>query len=292
MDLKAASILGLLCCFVPVLTAHAVEKDWAAIVTSLAPKQGQNFEQDLQLAKALFSLERRPEAMAVLNEYEDPEAAKLARLISGQFYTQDSATLYYEALRLIALSKWSEAREKLESALTREAGNGLVLQRLIQVELVLAKKDSAAEHLKLAQELLPHSKELAFFAAKLALDTADYREAYRILSGVKSQVLLEQTLSVWWFETLLRLKKFSELQAIETRFLKDHRTWSYAIDWWIKSKQLSSKDEKVYHDQLGKNLADEVKFNQTQELEGKKTQFQWAGYYSFESLKPPPTAQP
>lgn len=284
MVLKAASILGLLVC----LSVGAVEKDWASVVVALKPKQGQNFEQDLQLAKALFSLERRIEALHVLNAYSSDERAnRMSNLISTQFYNQETANAYYEAIRLIGLLKWTEAREKLEPALAKEPGNGLLLLRLIEVELFLKQKDALTEHLNLAQDLTPQNKELKIYSAKAALDSNEDKEAHRILSTQKTLIQSDQTLMAWWLESLLRLKKNAEIQAIAARLLKDHPNWSYPVWWMIKNRQLSTKDQKAFETQLEKNLKDEAKFNQELEAEGKRTQFYWVGYYSYESLKRP-----
>ena len=45
------------------VTESLQKKDWPNLILLLRPKQGQNFEQDLILAKAYLSLERRREAI-------------------------------------------------------------------------------------------------------------------------------------------------------------------------------------------------------------------------------------
>jgi hypothetical protein len=295
MVLKAASIIGIAVTAALAFpsVSFAVEKDSASIVLALKPKQGQNFEQDLQLAKALFTLERRIEAIRVLNEYSDERATRMLHLVSTQFYNQETATSYYEALRAISLLKWAEARELLVPALSKEPGNGLLLQRLIQVELILKQKEPLTEHLTLAEELDPDSKELKVYSAKASFDAGDEKEAYRILSAQKTLVQSNPVITVWWCDVLLKLKKYPELAAIQSRLLKDHPTWSFPIQWFIESKQLSVKEQKAFQNQLEKNLKDPAKFAQEQEAEAKRTQYQWVGYYSYDSLKlPAPTATP
>jgi predicted Zn-dependent protease len=287
MVLKAASILAVLL----TLNAQALEKDWVGIVQSLKPKKGQNFEQDLQFAKALFALERRIEAIQVINHYppeeHDESTKKLIRLMSTQFFSQETATGYYEAVKLIGLLKWAEAYEKLEWAIAREPGHGLILLRLIQVELLLKKKDSRVEHLRLALALTPEQKELKMYLARAHLDDGDSKEAARIFNVQKSIVQQNEVLTVWWLQSLAEQKKSSEFAQFSEKVLKKHSNWSYVIDWCIRNRVLSEKMSKLFTAQLEKNLKEPEKFNQSLEVEAKRTQYFWVGYYSLESLKLP-----
>ena len=226
----------------------------------LKPKQGQNFEQDLQLARALFSLERRIEAIRVLNDYADPKASQMLNLVSTQFFNQETATIYYEALQLITQQKWAEARDKLELALNKEPGHALLLLRLIQCELILDLKDAVAQHLKIALDLNPDGKELKLYSARSSLSyptlTLDEKESYRIFTSLKSTVQSNQTLTVWYLESLLKLKKTAELAPLQTRFLKEHPKWSYGLKWFLDNHLLGPKEQKAFRTQLDKNLKD------------------------------------
>lgn len=287
MDLKAASILVSLIISFFISSAHSAEKDWAGIVISLKPKQGQNFEQDLLLSKALFSLERRPEAIRVLNEYvehEDARARKQLNLISTQFYNQETANIYYEAIRLIGTFKWSEARERLESALAKEPGHAMVLERLIQTELVLKAKDALVDHIQLADQYHFEAKELKIYSAKAEFDAGEDREAFRLMSAQKAAAMAHPVSMVWWLEIAAKNKRTTEVTAIQTRILKQYSTWAYVIDWFIHSKFLSPKELIAFKAQQEKNLKDPVKFNQDLEADSKRTQYYWVGHYTYESL--------
>jgi len=284
MVLKAASILTFLVVLsgVPRVSAASAE-----------PKQGQNFEQDLQLAKELFSLERRTDAIRLLNRHSlDDRATKVLNLMSTEFYHQDTANIYYEAIRLIEIQKWSEARERLDAALAKEPGNGLVLLRMIQVESLLKQKDRLADHLKLALDLTPQVKELKLYAAKAALDAGEEKDAYRGFSAQKAYVLAHPTLTMWWLDTLLAMKKISDIQAIADSLLRRHPDWSYVLWWFLKNEQGTDSQRTRFRAKLDQNLKDLTKYRKGVELENQRTQFFWAGYETEELLKKPIPQKP
>jgi len=279
MVLKAASILTFLVVLSGVPRAFAAPTE---------PKQGQNFEQDLQLAKELFSLERRTDAIRLLNRHSsDDRATKVLNLMSTEFYHQDTANIYYEAIRLIEIQKWSDARERLDAAWAKEPGNGLVLLRLIQVELLLKQKDRLADHLKLALELTPQVKELKLYAAKAALNDDEEKEAYRGFSAQKAYVSEHPTLTVWWLDTLLAMKKTSEIHSIADTLLRRHPDWSYVLWWFLKNEQGTDAQRSRFRAKLDQNLKDLEKYRRGVEQENQRTQFFWAGYETEALLKKP-----
>jgi hypothetical protein len=117
-----------------------LKSDWTAQVSLLNPRKGQNFEQDLQLGKALLQLDRRIDSLKVLvplhQGSKDERVARLVRLASEMFFNQETSNLFFEALRLLSIGKYGDAKDRLEQANSKEAGNLIVIQRLIQVEIL------------------------------------------------------------------------------------------------------------------------------------------------------------
>ncbi|MBC7398007.1 MAG: hypothetical protein H7333_11240, partial [Bdellovibrionales bacterium] len=117
------------------LNESVQKKDWPGVVLLLQPRQGQNFEHDLILARAMISLERRQEALKLLDElyatHKDERTQKLFNLAGTLFFNQDTSTLYYEAVQLLSGAKFAEAKDKLDQAASKEPGQVMVLVRLV-----------------------------------------------------------------------------------------------------------------------------------------------------------------
>ncbi len=307
---KAALILLLFCGETRFLPMHALaasldsqmsealqKKDWPSLVLLLKPKEGQNFEQDLILAKACLSLERRSEAVATLNalieKRTDERAVKLRELAATQFFSQETANLYYESIRLISENHFVEAKERLEQVLVKEPGQGLALVRLTEVEVILNKKSAAQEHLKLASEIMPNAAELKIYAARLKLDVPEtddesdeiYKEAFRIFSAQKEVVNKNENPFVWWLMALAKLNRLSELNAIQAKLLKEHPQWSSVLLWYLKERTLSPAEKAAFLEQLQKNLKEPEKFNQGLQAEAKRSQYFWVGFFTYETIK-------
>jgi hypothetical protein len=152
-----------------------LKKDWPNLVLVLKPHEGQNFEHDLTLAKAYLSLERRAEAIALLKKLNEPggrhddRARSLFELSLTQFFSQDTSTLYFEAVKFISQQRWAEARERLDQAASKEPGQGWILLRQIQVHLALNAKAALEDDFKLASEEALPFPEFKIYSAKLML---------------------------------------------------------------------------------------------------------------------------
>src|SRR5262249_30405167 len=110
-----------------------------------------------------------------------------------QFFNQETATLYYEAIRILSnyqpdpktlqtpaqriIQVATEAKTDLDLALLKEPDQGLVLLRLIQVEMLLGLKEPLADHSKRALDLIYPSKELHVFQARFFFNGAQEDDA-------------------------------------------------------------------------------------------------------------------
>ena len=285
----------------PEVSEDLQKNDWPALILLLKPKQGQNFEQDLILAKAYLSLERRTEALKTLSQLSPPKkddrAAKLIEIASSQFFNQETATLYYEALRILSgaqtevkvgqspfqrnLQIATEAKERLDQALLKEPDHGLILLRIIQVDFLMGLKEPLQEHLKLAVELNPLSKELKIFQAKNLLNSEQEAEAYKILFPLKAFLYENELPFTWYLEVLAKMKKSAEITSAKNKILKEHPQWQTAIQWFQKKGLLNTQELKL----LKKDADAYEKFYQA---ELKRTQYLWRGYLPTE-LPPDPT---
>jgi tetratricopeptide (TPR) repeat protein len=269
------------------------KKDWPAVVLLLDPHQGQNFEHDFTLAKALLSLERRQEALKLLStladEHKDERVTKLFQTAGTIFFSQETSNAYYESLDLIRTLKFSEARDHLEQALSKEPGQILLLTRLIQMELLLGKTSAATTNLKLAQDTSQGMTELKLFAVKMAVDKKpddddDQNLLYRDVVPLKTQLLENEITLPFWSEALTRAKRNSEIETFAAKTLKDHPLWSYALMDFAKSRSVSPSTQIQLIAQLEKNLKSKDAFDAALEAEMKRTDYFWVGYSVYENL--------
>lgn len=299
MVFKASILLGLLFQLASsVVSAATLEsnvsaalqkKDWPELVAILKPIQGQNFEHDLTLGKALLYLERRPEALALAiklyGSRKDERARSFLELAGTIFFNQETSSLYYEGIRLISILKFTEAKERLELALGKEPGQILVITRLVQVEIALGLKDAASQHLKLAQEGAPYSQELRLFGAKLALESEDQDMDWgREFTPLKSLMMQNQVTATFWYESLKRSKKTNELSSLAEGLLRQHPSWTYALVWFYKKGELTTKLKTKIKTQVEKNLKDKEAFSAALEKEMKQSQYIWVGFINYELL--------
>jgi predicted Zn-dependent protease len=206
-------------------------------------------------------------------------------LAGSIFFNHDTESLYFDAVRSISISKFAEAKEKLEQAISKEPGQVLVLTRLVQVELALGLKDAAQNHLKLAQASAPFSIELKLFAAKIALDSAeDDQDWYRTFSPLKQALLENEVTLTFWAEVLKRAGKTQELESLATKTLKSNPNWTYALSWFYRAEKLSSNKNPKIRAQMEKNLKDKNLFDSALEREMNRSQYYWVGYVIYEDL--------
>lgn len=265
------------------------KKDWPGITLLLEPEKGQNFEHDLVLAKAYLALERRSDALAVLSPYfgirKDEKTQKFFELAGTLFFSQDTAQLYFESVRLLSMSKFSEAKDKLDQGLAREPGHVLLLTRKVQVELLLGMMPQAAQHLKQAQKFAPFSSELKLLGAKLALGpTQSEQDWYKTFQPLKNLMQDREGPMLLWLEALSRSKKQMELIATAEKVIRYHPQWSGALVWIYKKEILKPGQQAKLKNQIEKNLKDAEAFSQTLDRELKLNQYLWAGMYTFDSL--------
>jgi hypothetical protein len=284
------------------------KKDWPTVVLLLQPKKGQNFEHDLTLAKALLSLERRQEAQKLLvsleETHQDDRGNRLLQSAGTIFFNQDTSNLYYEALELIRGLKFADAKDRLEQGLSKEPNQVLLLTRLIQMDLLLDKKDQAATNLKLAQSLTLNLPVLKLFAAKLETDeqvaahasddpdSADNRDSdaepdpdlSQVFLPIKSQLLENEVTAPFWFAALKLAGKKADLETLSQKTLKDHPLWTVALLWIYQNANVSPELKAKLEIQVEKNLKNKDQFEHALDLEMKRSNEFWVGYASFEAL--------
>jgi hypothetical protein len=265
------------------------QKDWPGLVLLLKPKEGQNFDHDLVLSKAYLQLERRADAQRLLGQWldgkHDEAAQKQLDLTSNLFFNQETSNLYFDAVRLISIRKWAEAKERIDQAILKEPGNLLLISRLVQVQIQLGMRDAAREQIDAGLELNPAHRELKVFLAGLDLEDEEERDAQRTLLAEKSWIFDHELPTLWYFESLHALKRSSEVLTMQKAILKSHPSWG-ELRLWILKNGLVPKDQiQVVRAQMDELLKDPEKYNQTQESEYRKGQYYWISASTIDTLK-------
>jgi tetratricopeptide (TPR) repeat protein len=157
----------------------------------------QSFEHSLKLARVHMLAGKRGEAVSILlSVYQREPSVKVQGLIesySTQFLNYEAEAFYFEAIRHIESAKWSEAKERLESALTKDPGHTLVLLRLSQCWLMLGRHELAIERVKLAIKTNPFNRDLKIFLAWTQWDYDPTPDAWKEIEKVQSH------LNAWFF---------------------------------------------------------------------------------------------
>jgi tetratricopeptide (TPR) repeat protein len=298
MKIKASILLPILLLLHPAtaLTANpeadlkeAVTKnDWPGIVLLLAPLKGQNFEHDLLLSKALLQLERRAEALKVLNALSmnrrDEKVLKLLKVAGGIFFAQDTSNLYFEGVRLLSILKVQEAKDRFEQAAQKESGHPLILTRLIQCEILLSQFDQAASHLKEALALAPQSNELRFFALRLSLQPEPTLQGDSAVGSLKRLASEEEVPFLWVLEWMKRTGKTDELKLIARSFEKAHPDWTAARVWLYLNSQAPKGTRERLKMQIDRGLKSRDRFETELEKRMRQSQYLWAGFIRYDDL--------
>jgi|GEM_PF-2428031 len=264
--------------------------DWSQQVLLLGPKKGQNFEHDLQLAKALLQLERRGESLKLLNglaqTFRDERVTKLIRSAGEIFFHQETSNLYFEGLRFLAVGKFTDARERFDQALSKEPGNTLLLTRMLQVEILLDAPDSAAGKLKELQSLAPPSPEVKAYSLKLALLTEDRTESLpqRYAVWLKKPYPTAEVPFVFTLEALKRSGRMDEVKSLASSVLREHSDWGYALSWLHTFAELPTSFRQKLKNQIDHELKSRDRFEKSLEFKMKQTQYFWVGYIRYDDL--------
>lgn len=267
------------------------QKDWPGLVLLLKPKEGQNFDHDLILSKAYLQLERRSDAQKLLGKWlhEDTKYEYLAQkqldLTSNLFFNQETSNFYFDAVRLISIRKWADAKERLDQAVLKEPGNLLLISRLVQVQIQLGQKEPATEQIAAGLDLNPNQRELQVFSARLDLDNEEERDAQRTLLSQKSWIFEHELPTLWYFESLYALKRSSEILSMQKGILKVHPSWGELRLWLLKNGLIPKDQMQTVRAQMDDMLKDPNKYNQTKESEYRQGQYYWISSNTVDKLK-------
>jgi tetratricopeptide (TPR) repeat protein len=219
--------------------------DWSKKVIELQSKEGQNFEQDLILLRGYLSFNRRTDALMLIQKMNRIHARKDIRLTeltetaSEQFFFQETAELHSEALQLMRDENWSEAKEKLESALQKEPGHRLLLNRVIQTLLALEQSSKAADWFKIAEGLYPETGIDRIYRSWIGIQQQNAKDSIRPLSNLwySDRKFFERNeAALLAFMKATELNKYQlDVPAIQ-RMIQKHPEWWCARLMWVKSR--------------------------------------------------------
>jgi len=279
----------------PWSSAQETIQDWSKKVVELQEKEGQNFEQDLQLAKGFLYLQRRQEALALLNRLmtkgshqKDARLNDLYETASTQFFFQDTAELYSEVVQLIEEESWGEAKEKTETALQKESRHRLLTLREIQLGLVLGQVDRISETVRIADSLFSESSELKVYDAWINLNKNDAKEAFRILSSLmltdKKIFEKSEVPSLAYFQSS-ELNKHGVDWSLFSKIVQNHPEWVGMRVWRLKNKSFTPMDRAKEVQQLKDLFSDLKKLKDWRGKQEKESTYFYSGIVSLEKTK-------
>jgi len=277
-------------------------QDWSKKVVELQEKEGQNFEQDLQLVKGFLYLQRRADALLLLNRLmksankKDPRLAELFETASTQFFLQDTAELYSDVVQLIQEESWTEAKEKTEAGLQKESRHRLLTLREIQLGLVLGQTDLMTDAIKLTESTYPENTEWKVYSAWISLSKNDAKEAYRVLSAlwtVDKKIFEKSEVAMLAFLQAIELTKHAGDRGIEhsvewaqlSKLIQKHPEWIGVRVWRLKNKSFAEADRKKEIAQLKELFSDLKKLKEQREKQEKECSYFYSGIISAEKSK-------
>lgn len=274
--------------------AQETVQEWSKKVIELQSKEGQNFEQDLQLVKGYLYLQRRAEALVLLNRLlklnykKDSRLAELFETASDQFFLQDTAELYADAIQFIKVESWLEAKEKIDAAIQKESKHRLLTLRAIQLGLILGQTEQVAENAKAAELNFPDFPIWRAYSAWINISKNELKEASRILMLLwnSDQKLFEKSeVLVLSFLQSLEVKKYSVSLVKLSKIIQNHPEWVAVRVWRLKNKSWSVSDRKREITLLKEMLSDLKKLNLQREKEEKESSYFFKGFISIEKTR-------
>jgi tetratricopeptide (TPR) repeat protein len=183
------------------------KKKWAEaaiVLRSLIRKDPRSASANADLAKALFYLGRREEALDILNQAIELNTGRKkdwlveqSRVFSKTFEKNTTFQTYQDGVDLLSAEKFKPAREKFEQALSVEPFNVEILIRLGQSYLLDGDHDSAAERLKLARRLDPYESEIHLWLGRALQMRGELSDALSELRLASEQLKQSQLAPVW-----------------------------------------------------------------------------------------------
>ncbi len=269
-------------------------QDWSKKVIELQEKEGQNFEQDLILIKGFLYLQRRGEALLVLNRLmkgpskKDPRVQELYDAASDQFFFQETAELHSEVLQLLKDESWVEAKDKIETGLQKEPKHRLLTLRAIQLGLILTPKDPLSEYVKIAENNFSDQLVWKIYSAWMSVQKGDGKEAHRILSALWSsdRKFFEKTevLMLSYLQAIDLTKHTADWIAL-SKIIQKHPEWVNVRLWRLKNKNFAAKDKEKEIAQLKVLLGDLKNLKSLHAKEDKDHSYYYMGLITVEKAK-------
>lgn len=269
-------------------------QDWSKKVIELQEKEGQNFEQDLQLVKGYLYLQRRAEALTQLNRLikthgkKDQRLNELYETASDQFFFQETAELYADLLEAIKQENWSEAKDKAEQGLQKEPKHRLLSLRAIQLGIILNQQALLLEGSKNAELFFSDSPVWKIYDAWIRLSKADSKEIYRTLQSWWSsdrKFFENAEVPMLVFLQSLDQTKHSVEWSLVSKVIQKHPEWVGLRFWMLKSKNTPASERKKEINGLKALFQDMKKLKELREKGERATGNQFLGLISIDQTK-------
>jgi len=246
--------------------------------------RGQNFEHDLLLARSELQKEHRVEAQKILlalpASRHDERVLKLLQLAGNMFLNQETAELHADGVKLLGELKFAEARERFESALSKEPGLVPVMTRLIQLDVLQKQWEAASRRLKEALPLAPQSSELRAFSLKVSAMAEEGAPEGKRLPPLRRPFPSEEVPFVFALEYLDRSGRVEELKAAAREALKQHPDWIFARIWFRGNGRLEAPEASALKSQIARALGDREACERNYKKRMEATRYWWVGYFS------------
>lgn len=278
----------------PFCRAQDTVLDWSKKVIELQEIQGQNFEQDLLLVKGLLYLQRRSEALELIqkinriHQRKDPRLTDLLETASNQYFQQETMELYAEASILIRDDNWPEAKDRLETALKKEPLHRELLTASIQVALVTGSVDRAAELEKAGSPFYGDSMVWKTYRAWIQIQQKNGKEAMKILAPLWNSARAQFGRHEIWMLAFLRAMELNKYQLdweSAIKIIRSHPEWACSRLVKIRLKPLSTLKQRKELLEIKAVLDDSKKFQSAVARQEKEFRNQYKGLIPVESCK-------
>jgi predicted Zn-dependent protease len=212
---------------------------WAEAVLELQKalqEQPGFFPAELQLSAALVRLDRRSEALGLLNRWaleasDDQKRLLIDRIqvLSRVFLTGETAQAYFDGVNALNAFRVSDAKTRLQQAFEKEKDNMEVLLRLGQLAILEADFDTAVEQLKQARQLNPYEPQIKLWLGRALFKRGELQLGIEALQDASNALPSSEVASIWLGEALALSGKQSQAVDLLDRDIRQHADHPYSV---------------------------------------------------------------
>ncbi len=278
----------------PFCRAQDTVLDWSKKVIELQEVQGQNFEQDLLLVKGLLYLQRRSEALELIqkinriHQRKEPRLSELLETASNQYFQQETMELFAEASILIRDDNWPEAKDRLDTALKKEPLHRELMTTAIQVALATGNVDRAADLEKAGAPFYGDSMVWKTYRVWIQIQQKNGKEAMKVLALLWNSTRAQFSRNEVWILAFLKTMELNKYQLdwdAVVKIIRRHPEWACSRLAKIRLKPLPSVKQRKELLEIKAVLEDPKKFQSVLMVQEKEFRSQYKGLIPLESCR-------